>query len=311
MSEPSSISPAPCTVTGLIFNIMRFAINDGPGIRTTVFLKGCPLSCKWCHNPESQSYEPELAYSADTCVSCRSCCDACETGALQWNNGPLRDRSLCTLCEKCIEACPAESRKLIGKPITAQELMEVICRDRVFFEESGGGITFSGGEPLAQAEFLEGVLASCKAVGLSTAVDTAGYVSVSVLKRIAKLTDEFLFDLKMMDDTKHRYFVGVGNETILRNLSILASEHRNITIRIPLIPGVNDDEANLEESARYLERLRLFRLDLLPYHETGIAKYKRLNGEYGMSATKPPTAGRVQQIAEKFSQRGFVVRIGG
>lgn len=312
MPEASSISTDTSqSVTGLVFNVMRFAINDGPGIRTTVFLKGCPLSCKWCHNPESQSYEREIAYSADKCVSCRSCCAACESGALQWNDAPVRDRSLCTLCEKCIEACPAEARKLIGKPITVQELVDVITRDRVFFDESGGGVTFSGGEPLAQPEFLESALSSCGAMGLSTVVDTSGYCSLGVLRRIAKLTDEFLFDLKMMDDTRHRNFVGVSNEPILRNLSILAEEHPKVTVRIPVIPGVNDNEANLDESCRYLEGLRLFRLDLLPYHEIGISKYKRLNANYAMAGTKPPSADHVQQIADKFSQRGFVVRIGG
>jgi pyruvate formate lyase activating enzyme len=290
---------------------MRFAINDGAGIRTTVFLKGCPLSCKWCHNPESQSYEPEVSYSKERCVSCRSCCSACESGALQWTDGPVRDRSLCTLCEKCMEACPADARKLIGKKITVQDLMEVVRRDCVFFEESGGGVTFSGGEPLSQAEFLEDALSACKSIGLSTAVDTSGYASASVLSRIAKLTDEFLFDLKMMNDSKHRYYVGVSNEKIFANLALLAREHRNVTVRIPLIPEVNDDDANLDESCRFLEALHLNRLDLLPYHEIGIGKYERLGTAYPMAGTKPPSPKHVQQIAERFSKRGFVVRIGG
>jgi pyruvate formate lyase activating enzyme len=230
---------------------------------------------------------------------------------LQWSDGPVRDSSLCTLCEKCMDACPADARRLIGKPVTVQELMDVVRRDRVFFDESGGGVTFSGGEPLSQAEFLESALSACKVIGLSTAVDTSGYTSASILSRIARLTDEFLFDLKMMSDSKHRYFVGVSNEKILANLALLARTHQNVTVRIPVIPGVNDDDANLEESCRFMEELHLNRLDLLPYHEIGIGKYKRLSAEYPMAGTKPPSPERMQQIVDKFSKRGFVVRIGG
>ena len=312
MSQGFSI-PADSTqaVTGLVFNVMRFALNDGPGIRTTVFLKGCPLSCWWCHNPESQSYEPQVLYSADRCVSCRDCCAACESGALRWDNAPVRDRSRCTLCEKCMEACPADARKLLGRRISVQELMDVVCRDQVFYDESGGGVTFSGGEPLAQPEFLESALIACQEKGLQTVVDTCGYASPAVLRRVAKLTGEFLFDLKMMDDTRHRCFVGVSNEPILQNLSLLAREHPKVTVRIPVIPGVNDDDANLEESFRFLEGLHLREVDLLPYHETGIDKYRRMDSAYRMGSMKPPSADRMEEIAAKYTTRGFAIRIGG
>jgi len=299
------------TVSGLIFNVMRFALNDGAGIRTTVFLKGCPLNCRWCHNPESQSYSPEILYSIDRCLRCRDCCEACESGALLWEDGPVRDSSRCTLCEKCIEACPAEARKLIGKHISVQELMDVISRDQVFYEQSQGGITFSGGEPLAQAEFLELALQACQAKGFRTAVDTSGYATPAVLRRIAKVTDEFLFDLKMMDDSKHRWFVGVSNEIILRNLAFLAREHPNVKVRIPVIPGVNDDAVNLEESCRFLERLGLRAVDLLPYHEIGVEKYKRMGTAYDMDSIKPPNADRMMEIAAEYAARGFEVSIGG
>ena len=210
-----------------------------------------------------------------------------------------------------MEACPAEARKLIGRSITVHELIDVLRRDQVFFDESGGGVTFSGGEPLTQPEFLEAALSACREIGLKTAVDTSGYVSATILRKIARLTDEFLFDLKLMDDSKHRYFVGVSNEIILRNLASLAREHPRVTVRIPVIPGVNDNDANIEESCGFLEHLRLSRIDLLPYHEIAIEKYKRLNAEYGMAGTKPPSNERIQTIAKRFSDQGFVVRIGG
>jgi pyruvate formate lyase activating enzyme len=210
-----------------------------------------------------------------------------------------------------MEACPAEARKLIGRNITVQELMEVVKRDQVFFDESGGGVTFSGGEPLTQPEFLEAALSACRECGLATAVDTCGYVSPAVLRKIAKLTDEFLFDLKLMDDSRHRYFVGVSNETILNNLVALAREHPNVTVRTPVIPGVNDDESNIEQSCRFLEGLRLSRVDLLPYHEIAVEKYKRLNVEYAMAGTRSPSAEHMKEVAERFIKRGFVVRIGG
>ncbi|HUM04399.1 MAG TPA: glycyl-radical enzyme activating protein [Terriglobales bacterium] len=299
------------TLTGLIFNVMRFALNDGAGIRTTVFFKGCPLNCRWCHNPESQSYSPEILYSLDRCLSCKDCCSACKTGALQWDGRPVRDRSRCTLCEACILACPADARKLIGKRISVSELMEVIARDQVFYEESGGGVTFSGGEPLAQPEFLEAALLACHDRQLRTAVDTSGYVTPSVLSRIAGLTQEFLFDLKMMDDTKHRWFVGVSNEIVLHNLALLSREHPNVKVRVPVIPGINDDDVNLEQSCRFLEQLGLRQLDLLPYHEIGVEKYKRLDASYGMAGVKPPTAERMLELAARCSARGFIVRIGG
>jgi pyruvate formate lyase activating enzyme len=308
--EPTA-APPNRIVTGLVFNVMRFALNDGAGIRTTVFLKGCPLNCQWCHNPESQSFSPDLLYSLESCVSCQDCCAACTSGALHWEDGPVRDRSRCTLCGDCIEACAADARRLIGKRISVAELMDVVTRDQVFYQESGGGVTFSGGEPLAQPEFLEAALLTCRDRGIQTAVDTSGYANPATLSRIAKLTHEFLFDLKMMDDAKHRSFVGVSNEIILRNLALLSKEHPNVRVRIPVIPGINDDEENLDQSCCFLQDLGLRHLDLLPYHEIGVEKYKRLKTSYKMDGIKPPTADRMQKLAARCSARGFEVHIGG
>lgn len=297
--------------SGLVFNLMRFALHDGPGIRTTVFLKGCPLSCWWCHNPESQSCEPEVMYAAGRCITCRDCCDACSHGALHWDNGPVRDPSLCLLCGDCAEACPAEARRLIGKRMTVPELLNLLRRDCVFFDESGGGVTFSGGEPLAQPEFVIAALEACKAHGISTVVDTCGFAPSETVRRVARYTDLFLYDLKLMDDTRHCNYAGVSNVLILENLALVAREHGNVIVRIPVIPGVNDDDGNIEESLRFLEDLGLRTVNLLPYHQAGVEKYNRLQAAYRLEEMKPSSPERTKELAARLESRGFEVRIGG
>jgi pyruvate formate lyase activating enzyme len=307
-----SISIASFLATsGLVFNFMRFSLHDGPGLRTTVFFKGCPLNCPWCHNPESQSFQPEAMYVSDRCISCQTCCSVCGSGALHWDNGPQRNSARCTFCGACAEACPAEARKLVGKRIQVADLMEEIRHDIAFFDESGGGVTFSGGEPLAQPQFLEAALAVCKSEGIHTVVDTCGYAPSAVIRRIMPYVDEFLFDLKLADDARHRQVVGVSNALILENLGIIAREHAAVAVRIPVIPGINDDEDNLEQSFRLLGELGLSKVDLLRYHASGMEKYNRLSLAYRLTDVKPPTAQRMQEIAERFSCRGFQIRIGG
>ncbi|MGA2299505.1 MAG: glycyl-radical enzyme activating protein [Candidatus Acidiferrum sp.] len=290
---------------------MRFSLHDGPGLRTTVFLKGCPLRCPWCHNPESQSYQSEAMYASDRCISCLACCSVCESGALHWDHGPERDPARCTLCGACSEACPAEARKLVGKQIPVRELIKEIRRDIAFFDESGGGVTFSGGEPLAQPQFLEAALAVCKSEGIHTVVDTCGYAPSAVIRRIMPYVDEFLFDLKLADDARHRQVVGVSNALILENLGIIAREHAAVAVRIPVIPGINDDEDNLEQSFRLLGELGLSNVDLLPYHASAMEKYRRLSLAYRLTDVKSPAAARMQEIAARFACRGFQIRIGG
>jgi pyruvate formate lyase activating enzyme len=290
---------------------MRFSLHDGPGIRTTVFLKGCPLHCPWCHNPESQSYQPEAMYVPEQCISCQQCCSVCNSGALHWDNGPQRDAARCIFCSACAEACPAEARKLIGKPIEVTALVEKIRRDTVFFDESGGGVTFSGGEPLVQPRFLEAALAACKSEGIHTVVDTCGYASSTVLRRVMPHVDQFLYDLKLADDLRHQRVTGVSNSSILENLRILAREHSAVVVRIPVIPGINDDDENLEQSLQLIAGLGLRRLDLLAFHATGSEKYHRLSLAYRLGDVRPPAAQRMQEIAARFSCRGLQVRIGG
>jgi pyruvate formate lyase activating enzyme len=296
---------------GFVFDIMRFSLHDGPGIRTAVFLKGCPLSCWWCHNPESRSTEPDLIYSQDRCACCGSCVAACANHAITWNNGPVWDRQLCRHCGDCAEACPSGARQLVGRWMSVEQVLEAVKRDLVFFDESGGGVTVSGGEPLMQAEFVEGLLEGCRANGIHTAVETCGVVSRKALLRVSEQTDLFLYDVKLMDSAKHRKYCGAPNETILGNLSALAEVHKAIVVRIPIIPGINDDNENLEQTRRFLSPLGIFRVDLLPYHEIGVNKYKRLGMEYRLEGLKPPASDDLKKIAEEFERDGFAVRVGG
>jgi pyruvate formate lyase activating enzyme len=297
--------------SGLIFNVMRFALHDGPGIRTTVFMKGCPLACWWCHNPESQASEAEVTYSAESCIVCRECCDACDHGALHWDGSPAHDSSRCELCGECAKACPTEARRLIGRRISVAELMNLVRRDVLFFDESAGGVTFSGGEPLAQPHFLEAALKQCKAEDISTVVDTCGYASSDTVLRIAQYTDLFLYDLKLMDAARHRDYTGVSNEPILANLSLVAQRHGRLIVRIPIIPGVNDDESNITASIRFLAATALREVHLLPYHRAAAGKYYRLQSIYRMEDVVPPSSEQVSEIANRFSREGFEVHIGG
>jgi len=290
--------------TAVVFDIMRFSIRDGPGIRTTVFLKGCPMDCWWCHNPESRSSLREPVFWSGRCIRCGACRDACPTGAVS-------GEGTCTLCGTCVEACPTRAREIIGRDMTAEELMVEIRKDRVFYEESGGGVTFSGGEPLMAHEFLEAVLDQCIREGVHTAVDTCGYVPPMVLRRLSKKVGLFLYDLKLMDDEKHRTFTGVSNEQILKNLEELASMHASVMVRIPIIPGVNDDDGNIERTGEFLSRLGLTQVRLLPYHTTAMDKYRRLRRPYRLENLEPPPVDRLAALSQKLESYGMKVGIGG
>ncbi|HYH01416.1 MAG TPA: glycyl-radical enzyme activating protein [Terriglobales bacterium] len=290
---------------------MRFSLHDGPGIRTTVFLKGCPLSCWWCHNPESQSPRSEVMYAADRCVSCGDCVQACTHQALTWRNGPVRDADRCTNCGDCAKVCPSDARRLVGQWITADEVVRRARRDQVFFEQSGGGVTFSGGEPLMQPDFLFAALSACKAEGLHTTVDTCGFARPETLVRISEKTDLFLFDVKLIDSERHKHFTGVSNGLILENLAMLVKMKKPVFVRIPIVPGVNDDEANICASMELLSRTGIQKVDLLSYHETGTDKYRRLGSNYGLQDVTPPSPEKMKDLSDRFCREGFAVRIGG
>jgi pyruvate formate lyase activating enzyme len=299
-------------MTGTVFRIARYAVHDGPGIRTTVFLKGCPLRCWWCHSPESQSPGPELIVRAERCLQCGTCLPACPHDAIE-PEGDLfaTDRDMCEACGTCVRACPSGAREMAGTGFTVDQLMAEIEKDVVFFDESGGGVTFSGGEPLMQPDFLDEMLRRCQAVRIHTAVDTCGLADSEALLRISPNTDLFLFDLKLIDEGRHREVTGASNQQILENLRMLAALRGNIRIRFPLIPGITDYPENVRALGRLASSLGLTRVDVLPYHRAGIAKYVRLDSEYKLPDTQPPSSAEVADVVAMLEEHGLRVQVGG
>jgi len=298
--------------TGIIFNIQRYSIHDGPGIRTTIFLKGCPLSCWWCQNPESQLNEQEMVFWGDRCIGCGACSTICPSDAIQIKDGiPVTEKEKCTLCGKCIEKCPALAREIIGEKLTIEEVIKEIEKDLVFYEESSGGVTFSGGEPLGQSEFLEGLLNGCREKKIHTAVDTSGYISWEILNKISPKVDLFLYDLKIMEDKRHKKYTGASNEIILENLKKLSSIHNNISVRFPVIPGINDDYQNIKKTGEFLSSLKITQVNLLPYHYIGIDKYKRLGRDYKLAATQPPSEEKLSEISGILRKFNLNVKLRG
>jgi pyruvate formate lyase activating enzyme len=301
--------------TGTIFDLRRYSIHDGPGIRTAVFLKGCSLRCAWCHNPESQSFDPELMLRAGRCVLCEACAVACSQGSIERRNGSIyTERANCTLCGACVEACCAESRQVAGREVTVAEIMDAVARDRPFYEQSGGGLTISGGEPLAQPAFLLELLHAAQATALHTTLDTCGHAPWETFKSIYPLVNVFLYDLKIVDNARHMALTGVSNERILSNLRTLAEHGCAIILRIPVIPGINDDPDNLRAAADLVSELpsgALTRLDLLPYHSSAATKYCALSRPYPLDHIQTPSPQQIAAVAGQFAGLGMTVTIGG
>ncbi|MBN1224652.1 MAG: glycyl-radical enzyme activating protein [Candidatus Aminicenantes bacterium] len=301
-------------VEGIIFDIKRYALHDGPGIRTTVFLKGCPLRCQWCHNPEGINPEPEIMVHEQRCADvCDLCISECPEKALTKKKKRISiDRKKCNVCGRCAEACVYDALQVAGRSVTVYDLVSEIEKDRIFFDASRGGVTLSGGEPLAQLPFVKELIREIKSKGTHVTIDTSGYVPIDDLLSIQGRVDLFLFDLKMMDTVKHEHYTGVPNDLILNNLKILSEKGLPVEIRIPLIAGVNDTLSNIRKTAAFLRELSgKPKICLLPYHKGGCAKYLRLHSVSPEPAFVPPSGKRVAKIKEVLSDQGFSVKVGG
>ncbi len=312
-SRPESPATHPDELKGVVFNVMRYCVHDGPGIRTTVFLKGCPLRCSWCHNPEGQESAVQFSFREDRCIRCGNCFDACPNGAVEKRGErylPVREN--CELCGTCIASCYAEAREQVGREMTVDEVIAEILKDRSFYEQSGGGVTFSGGEPLLHPDFLRGILERCKELHLHTAVETAGFCTEDSLRSIIPLVDLFLYDLKIMDTDAHRRFTGVDNAPILRNLELICQSGKQVIVRVPIIPGINDHDGNIQAMIRYLrEHTTVDVVHLLPYHRMGYDKAERVGMETEDLAIPSLGEEKLVPILDEFTRGGFSVAIGG
>jgi len=299
--------------TGVIFDVKRFAVHDGPGIRTTVFLKGCPLRCQWCHNPESWYPTPEMSVRRNLCLRCGRCVEACPHDAITLNDdGPAIDAERCQACGACVSACPSGAREILGRPVSVDEVIARVERDVPFYDQSGGGVTFSGGEPMAQVEFLGALLARCKAHDLHTAVDTSCHASWEAFKSILPNVDLFLCDVKHADAKIHEQITGVTNELLIENLKQINKSSKRIFLRFPVIPGVNDDLDNVDALGRLASSLgAVARIDILPYNETMQGKLTRLTGSYELVESTRPSDEHVRMIADRLEGFGLAVKIGG
>ncbi|HSV31777.1 MAG TPA: glycyl-radical enzyme activating protein [Atribacteraceae bacterium] len=293
---------------GLIFDIQHYSLQDGPGIRTTVFLKGCPLRCRWCHNPESQDMFPEIGFSENKCQRCGACEEFCPRKACSLHHPFRVDRRLCDVCGRCVLPCPSSALEIIGREVTVKEVVAEALKDEVFYFQSGGGVTISGGEPLRQGNFVTELLFALKALGYHLTLDTSGYSrgDESDLRQLLALApdlDLILYDLKLIDEQKHREYVGVSNQTILENACILGVKYpHKVVFRYPLIPGLNDSISDIKALGTFLSRFPRCALEILPYHRLGVGKYRKTGRAWELAELMPPKEELVAQLKKELAK---------
>ncbi len=295
--------------TALVTNIQGYSVHDGPGIRTTVFLKGCMLACRWCANPECISGMPEPGFLENLCIRCGECSSSCPAGAISRDAAglPLVDRTRCTACGECVQVCGSKARVIHGREMTVGEVMEAVVADKLFYESSGGGVTVSGGEPLMNPCFVRCLFEELRAQNIQTCLETSGCVERSVFLQVLAVTDYVLFDLKLMDPHAHRRLTGRSNHLVLANARLLAASEKAFLFRMPVIPGINDTSENIRATARFLEGLgeRARRIELMPYHRLGESKYASLGRRYRLRGLPPIEPGEVERARIEFEGNGI------